>query len=150
MGEFIVLPLGIGAHELDEGAPADLFHHQGVQHAVVHPGLGHRHEPTAVIPPVAHGHQGEVVLDGLAVQLHGPVGADALEEEIHHQGHDIAALAVQNGTLAEVMYVLGHPCINAGAGDGQGDAPVDVDGVYGELGSVPQIFGIPFPPVCER
>ena len=41
------------------------------------------------------------------------------------------------------MYVLGHPCINAGAGDGQGDAPVDVDGVYGELGSVPQIFGIP-------
>ena len=41
------------------------------------------------------------------------------------------------------MYVLGHPCINAGAGDGQGDAAVDVDGVYGELGSVPQIFGIP-------
>ena len=143
MGEFIVLPLGIGAHELDEGAPADLFHHQSVQHAVVHPGLGHRHEPTAVIPPVAHGHQGEVVLDGLAVQLHGPVGADALEQEVHQQRGDIAAFAVQNGAFAVFMYVPGHPGVDAGAGDGQGHPAIDVDGVHGELGAVPQVLGVP-------
>ena len=40
------------------------------------------------------------------------------------------------------MYVGGHPGVNAGAGDGQGDAPVDVDGVHGELGAVPQVLRI--------
>ena len=41
------------------------------------------------------------------------------------------------------MYVPGHPCVDAGAGDGQGNAAVDVDGVYGELGAVPQVLRVP-------
>ena len=71
------------------------------------------------------------------------MGGDAPEEEIRRQSYDIAALAVQNGTLAELMDILGHPCVNAGAGDGHGDAVVDLNGVQRELRTVPQVFGVP-------
>ena len=40
------------------------------------------------------------------------------------------------------MYVCGHPGVDAGAGDGQGDASVDVNGVHGKPGAVPQVFRI--------
>ena len=40
------------------------------------------------------------------------------------------------------MYVGGHPGVDTGAGDGQGDAPVDVDGVHREPGPVPQVFRV--------
>ena len=71
------------------------------------------------------------------------MGADALEQEVHQQRDNIAALAVQNGALAEIMYVPGHPGVDAGAGDGQGHPAIDVDGVHGELGAVPQVLGVP-------
>ena len=40
------------------------------------------------------------------------------------------------------MYIGGHPGVDAGTCDGQGDTSVDVNGVHGELGAVPQIFGV--------
>ena len=40
------------------------------------------------------------------------------------------------------MDILGHPCVNAGAGNGQGNAVIDLDGIYGKLRPVPQILRI--------
>ena len=71
------------------------------------------------------------------------MGGDAPEEEIRRQSYDIAALAVQNGTLAELVHIACHPCVNAGAGDGHGDAVVDLNSVQRELRTVPQVFGVP-------
>ena len=71
------------------------------------------------------------------------MGADALEQEVHRQRIDIAALAVQQGAFAVFMYVLGHPRVDTGAGDGQCHPAVDINGVHGELRAVPQVLGIP-------
>ena len=40
------------------------------------------------------------------------------------------------------MHIVGYPCVDAGAGDGQGNTVVDLNGVYGELGAVPQVLGV--------
>ena len=71
------------------------------------------------------------------------MGADTLKEKVHRQRHDVAALAVQNGAFTELVDILGHPCVNAGAGNGQGDTVIDLDGIYGKLRPVPQILRVP-------
>ena len=41
------------------------------------------------------------------------------------------------------MYVGGHTGIDAGAGDGQRHAAIDIDGIHGELRAVPKILRVP-------
>ena len=142
VGELVVFALGVGAYEPQEGGAGDLPHDEGVQHAVVHSGLRHGHEAAAVIAAVAHGYDGPVAFGSLSVQFNDPVAGDGLEEEVDSQGIDVAALAVQQRAFTVLVHVGRHAGIEAGAGDGQGDAAVDIDGIEGKGGTVPQVLRI--------
>ena len=140
--ELIVLTLGVRPDEADKRAPRDLLHDEGVEHAVVHPRLGHRHEAAAVVAPVADGDERPVALHLLAVHLDLPVRADPFEEEIHKQRNDIAGLAVEQGAFAVFMYVRRDARVDARAGDCKRIAPVDLDDIHREDRPVPEIFHI--------
>ena len=93
-------------------AAADVLHQDRMQHAVVHPGLRHRHGAAAVVPAVAHGHQSEVILQDLAVQRPpATVLADGLEEEIHRHGQQVTPPAAEE---ARHIPVAGGRCRQCG------------------------------------
>ena len=117
-----------------------------MQYAVIHPGLRHRQETSAVVAAVAGGHQHVLLLRLLlAVQVQPPPLAQGAEEEIDGQRGDIAAPSRQQAAVAEGVDVPGHPGVEAGAGDGQGQPAVAVDGVQGEGGAVPQLLNVQKP-----
>ena len=137
-----MVPGGVGAEERCKAGAADVLHQDGLEDAVVHPGLRDGGGAAAVAAAVAHGGKGVLALQLLVVHGDLPVLADAPEEEVHHHAGKIAAPAGEKGGVPQLMDALGHPGVDAAAGDGEAVPAVALDEVQGELGPVPEVLRV--------